>query len=186
MIKRLLIAGILVALFLGGVGYFNLVFKPAMIKEFVGKMAPPAATVTAERAGSKEWVDRVKSIGTLMAIQGIDVAPEVAGIVKEYFFESGNDVPAGAKLVALDTSVEEADLARNRAILLEANADLKRQASLVKKGVRVAGGGRYDHLEARHGRRFGAAHGSSHRAEEYQPHPSPAGSAFAAWRRGSM
>ena len=133
MIKRFLIAGILVALFLGGVGYFNLVFKPAMIKEFVGKMAPPAATVTAERAGTKEWVDRVKSIGTLMAIQGIDVAPEVAGIVKEYFFESGNDVPAGAKLVALDTSVEEADLARNRAILLEANADLKRQASLVKK-----------------------------------------------------
>ena len=94
MIKRLLIAGILVALFLGGVGYFNLVFKPAMIKEFVGKMAPPAATVTAERAGTKEWVDRVKSIGTLMAIQGIDVAPEVAGIVTEYFFESGNDVPA--------------------------------------------------------------------------------------------
>ena len=31
MIKRLLIAGILVALFLGGVAYFNLVFKPAMI-----------------------------------------------------------------------------------------------------------------------------------------------------------
>ena len=132
MIKRLLIAGILVALFLGGVGYFNLVFKPAMIKEFVGKMAPPAATVTAERAGTKEWVDRVKSIGTLMAIQGIDVAPEVAGIVKEYYFESGNDVPAGAKLVALDTSVEEADLARNRAILLEANADLKRQAEREK------------------------------------------------------
>ena len=133
MIKRFLIAAILVALFLGGVGYFNLVFKPAMIKDFVSKVAPPAAPVTAERAGTKEWVDRVKSIGTLMAIKGIDVAPEVGGIVKEYFFESGNDVPAGAKLVALDTSVEEADLARNRAILLEANADLKRQASLVKK-----------------------------------------------------
>ena len=78
MIKRFVIAAILVALFLGGVGYFNLVFKPAMIKDFVSKMAPPAATVTAERAGTKEWVDRVKSIGTLMAIQGIDVAPEVA------------------------------------------------------------------------------------------------------------
>ena len=59
MIKRFLIAAIVVALFLGGVGYFNLVFKPAMIKEVMGKMAPPAATVTAERAGTKEWVDRV-------------------------------------------------------------------------------------------------------------------------------
>jgi len=135
MIKRFLIAAILVALFLGGVGYFNLVFKPAMIKEFVSKTAPPAATVTAERAGTKSWVDRVQSIGTLIAIQGVDVAPEVGGIVKDYYFESGNDVVQGAKLVALDTSVEESDLVKNRAVLLEANADLGRQTSLVKKGT---------------------------------------------------
>lgn len=133
MIKRFLIAAILVALFLGGVGYFNLVFKPKMIGEFMAKMKPPAATVTAERAGTKEWIDRVQSIGTLIAIQGVDVSPEVAGIVKSYYFESGNDVEKGTKLVELDTSVEEADLVKNRAVLLEANADLKRQASLVKK-----------------------------------------------------
>jgi membrane fusion protein (multidrug efflux system) len=134
MIKRFLIAAILVALFLGGVGYFNFVFKPKMIGEFMAKMAPPPATVTAVQAGTQDWVDRVRSIGTLIAIQGIDVAPEVGGIVKEYFFDSGNDVAKGAKLVELDTSVEEADLVRNRAVLLEANADLGRQSSLVKKG----------------------------------------------------
>ena len=133
MIKRFVIAAILVALFLGGVGYFNLVFKPKMIGEFMAKVKPPAATVTAERAGTKGWVDRVQSIGTLIAIQGVDVSPEVAGIVKSYYFESGNDVEKGTKLVELDTSVEEADLVKNRAVLLEANADLKRQASLVKK-----------------------------------------------------
>ena len=133
MIKRFVIAAILVALFLGGVGYFNLVFKPTMIGEFMAKMKPPAATVTAERAGTKEWIDRVQSIGTLIAIRGVDVSPEVAGIVKNYYFESGNDVEKGTKLVELDTSVEEADLVKNRAVLLEANADLKRQASLVKK-----------------------------------------------------
>jgi len=133
MIKRFLIAAILVVLFLGGVGYFNLVFKPKMIGEFMAKMKPPASTITAERAGTKEWIDRVQSIGTLIAIQGVDVSPEVAGIVKSYYFESGNDVEKGTKLVELDTSVEEADLVKNRAVLLEANADLKRQASLVKK-----------------------------------------------------
>lgn len=135
MVKRFLIAAILVALFLGGVGYFNLVFKPAMIKEFIGKMAPPPATVTATRAGTENWIDHVQSIGTLIAIKGVDVAPEVAGIVKDYFFESGDNVHKGAKLVQLDTSVEEADLAKNRAVLLEANADLKRQASLVKRAI---------------------------------------------------
>ncbi len=132
MIKRFLIAGILVALFLGGVAYFNLVFKPAMIKDFVAKMAPPAVTVTATRATTRPWVDKVQSIGTLIAIEGVDVAPEIGGIVKNYFFDSGQDAEKGARLVELDTSVEEADLARNKAILLEAEADLVRQQSLVK------------------------------------------------------
>jgi membrane fusion protein, multidrug efflux system len=134
MIKRFLIAAILVALFLGGVGYFNFVFKPQMIAGFMAKVKPPPASVTAEHAGTKEWIDRVHSIGTLIAIQGIDVSSEVAGIVKEYYFDSGKDVEKGAKLVELNTSVEEADLVRNRAVLLEANADLGRQTSLVKKG----------------------------------------------------
>ena len=134
MIKRFLIAAILVALFLGGVGYFNFVFKPQMIAGFMAKVKPPPASVTAEHAGTKEWIDRVHSIGTLIAIQGIDVSSEVAGIVKEYYFDSGKDVEKGAKLVELDTSVEVADLVRNRAVLLEANADLGRQTSLVKKG----------------------------------------------------
>jgi membrane fusion protein (multidrug efflux system) len=98
-------------------------------------MEQPPATVTATRAGTERWVDRVQSIGTLTAIQGVNVAPEVAGIVKDYFFESGDDVQKGAKLVQLDTSVEEADLVRNRAVLLEANADLERQASLVKRAI---------------------------------------------------
>ena len=186
MIKRFVIAAILVALFLGGVGYFNLVFKPKMIGEFMAKMAPPAATVTAERAGTEEWVDRVQSIGTLIAIQGVDVAPEVAGIVKNYYFDSGEDVEKGSKLVELDTSVEEADLAKNRAILLEANADLERQSSLVKQGGRLAGRRRHDHLEARHrrGRPCSAWKRSSRRRTS--PRRSPAGLACAGSRRANM
>jgi membrane fusion protein (multidrug efflux system) len=134
MIKRFIIAAIIVGLFLGGVGYFNLVFKPQMIGEFMKKMVPPPATITAEPAKSESWVDRLHSIGTLMAIQGIDVAPEVGGIVSHYFFDSGQDVEKGAKLIQLDTSVEEADLKSNKAQLAEADADFARQSTLVKKG----------------------------------------------------
>jgi membrane fusion protein (multidrug efflux system) len=132
MIKRFIIAAIIVGLFLGGVGYFNLVFKPQMIGEFVKKMVPPPATVTAEAAKSESWVDRLHSIGTLIAIQGIDVAPQVGGIVAKYFFDSGQDVEKGAKLIQLDTSVEEADLKSNKAQLAEADADFSRQSTLVK------------------------------------------------------
>jgi membrane fusion protein (multidrug efflux system) len=135
MIKRLLIVGTIVALFLGAVAWFNLSFKPAMIAEFVGKMAPPAATVTAEKAKVEAWVDRVHSIGTMVAIEGVDVSPQQGGMVVEYFFDSGDDVEKGAKLVKLDTSVEEADLANNKATLVQTNLDYDRQVNLAKKGA---------------------------------------------------
>ncbi len=50
MVKRLLIAVVILAVFLGGLAYFQLVFKPQMIKDFLSKQAPPPATITAEPA----------------------------------------------------------------------------------------------------------------------------------------
>jgi membrane fusion protein (multidrug efflux system) len=135
MFKRLFIAGVIIALFLGGLGWFNLVFKPKMIAEFVAKRAPPAATVTAEPAKLESWTDRLHSIGTLIAIEGVEVASEVGGIVSEIYFESGEDVKKGDKLVQLDVSVEEAELHSQKALLREANLHQERQARLVKRNV---------------------------------------------------
>ena len=135
MVKRFVIAAIVVGLFLAGVGYFNLVFKPQMIGEFMKKMVPPPATVTAEAAKSERWTDRVRAIGTLVAIEGVDVAPQVGGTVTDYYFDSGHDVKKGDRLVKLDTSVEEADLADNKATLTQAILDFDRQVNLVKKGA---------------------------------------------------
>jgi membrane fusion protein, multidrug efflux system len=50
MIKRFLIALIIIGLLVGGLAYFQLVFKPKMIKEFLSSQTPPAATITAEPA----------------------------------------------------------------------------------------------------------------------------------------
>ena len=135
MIKRFVIAAIIVGLFLGGVGYFNLVFKPKMIADFVSKMVPPPATVTAEAAKTESWIDRLRAIGTLVAIEGVDVAPQLGGTVTDYFFDSGKDVEKGEKLVKLDTSVEEADLADNKATLNQTILDYERQSKLVKTGA---------------------------------------------------
>ena len=135
MIKRFVIAAIIVGLFLGGVGYFNLVFKPKMIADFMSKMVPPPATVTTEIAKTENWVDRLRAIGTLVAIEGVDVAPQLGGMVTDYYFDSGKDVEKGEKLVKLDTSVEEADLADNKATLTQANLDYERQVKLVKTGA---------------------------------------------------
>ena len=83
MIKRFIIAGVVIAALLGGLGCFQFVFKPQMIKSFLSQMKPPPATVTAEAARTEKWIERLTSIGTLIASQGVDVTSQVAGIVTE-------------------------------------------------------------------------------------------------------
>jgi membrane fusion protein (multidrug efflux system) len=63
------------------------------------------------------------------------VAPQLGGLVTDYYFDSGKDVEKGEKLVKLDTTVEEADLADNKATLTQANLDYERQVKLVKTGA---------------------------------------------------
>ena len=135
MIKRFLIALVIMGTLVGGLAYFKLVFMPQMIKEIISSQVPPPATITAEPAKTEEWVERLPAIGTLIASQGVEIASQVAGIVTGIGFESGQDVEKGAKLVQLDISVEEADLASAVAILKEADVSFKRQADLLTKAV---------------------------------------------------
>jgi membrane fusion protein, multidrug efflux system len=135
MFKRFVIAGIIIALFLGGIWWFNFDFKPKMIADFVSKMAPPAATVTTEPAKVERWTDRIHAVGTLLAIEGVEVATEVGGVVSNYYFDSGQDVKKGQRLLELDTSVEVADLKNQKALMQEAELNLARQESLVKREV---------------------------------------------------
>ena len=126
------------------------------------------------------------SIGTLIAIEGVDVAPQLAGHVTDYFFDSGDDVQKGAKLVQLDTSVEEADLANNKATLHQANLDYDRQSKLVKQGAVSQATARCNHRQTRLAAGCRSKDGGDHRARRPSPRRSPAGSACATWRRGNM
>lgn len=135
MTKRLFIAGTVVLLVLGGLGVFHFILKPALIKEFISKNVPPPANVAAEAARTQTWIPRITSVGTLIAIQGIDVAPQVAGVVTAIQFESGQTVQKGAQLVKLDDDIEQADLASNKATLRDAILEFQRQEDLRGRGV---------------------------------------------------
>jgi len=135
MIKRFLIALIIMGALIGGIAFFKLVFMPKMIQEFLSSQVPPPATITAEAAKTEEWIERLPAIGTLIASQGVEIASQVAGIVTGINFESGQDVAAGAKLVQLDISVEQADLASAEATLREAEVAFKRVSDLLIKSV---------------------------------------------------
>jgi RND family efflux transporter MFP subunit len=125
---------VLVAL-IGGLSYFQYVIKPVFIKTAIAAaFAPKPTTVAVEEAKDEQWPPQLAAIGTLRAYQGVVVAPQVAGVVAAIHFESGDDVAAGAPLVDLDTSVEEADLANGVAQLKNANVTLDRARALIVGG----------------------------------------------------
>lgn len=135
MSRRFIITGLVIAVLLGGLAYFQFVFKPNMIHSFLSKMRPPPATVTAEPARTEKWIERLAAIGTLTAFNGVDVASQVAGVITEIPLESGENVAQGGKLVQLDIAVELADLASSRATLHEAEVTYQRQVELMQKKV---------------------------------------------------
>ena len=133
--RRNFVAAVIVLVLVGGLGYFNYVLKPNMIKAAMSQMRPPPATVTSEAAKSEKWGERLTAIGTLVAIQGVDVASQVAGVVTEIVRESGEQVEQGGKLIQLDIAVEVADLASAKATLQEAEVAYQRQVELMQKRV---------------------------------------------------
>jgi membrane fusion protein, multidrug efflux system len=132
---RFLITGIVAAVLLGGIAWFNFSFKPNMIKTIMSSQVPPPATVTSEAAKSEQWIEQLTSIGTLISSHGVDITSQVAGIVTEVYVQSGQDAERGSKLVQLDIAVETADLASSRATLEEAEVAYQRQTDLIAKKV---------------------------------------------------
>jgi membrane fusion protein (multidrug efflux system) len=119
----------------GGLAYFQFVIKPNLVKGFISaSFAPKPTAVTAEAARVEQWPPELTAIGTLRAIKGVAIAPQAAGVVTAIHFESGDDVEAGALLINIDDSVEEADLANGLAQLTNAEVTLNRQKTLVVKG----------------------------------------------------
>ena len=70
----------------------------------------PAETVTAAVATEREHRQTTTSIGTVLALRSITLRNEIPGTVRYAALTPGRIVDAGTVLVALDVSVEEAEL----------------------------------------------------------------------------
>ncbi|MES2114179.1 MAG: efflux RND transporter periplasmic adaptor subunit [Pseudomonadota bacterium] len=80
---------------------------------------PGPQTVTAIKVQALEWQPQLSSVGTLVAVRGVDVSSEIAGMVRDVRFRSGDEVKSGQVLFALNA---DADLAQLHA--LQASAEL--------------------------------------------------------------
>lgn len=92
----------------------------------------PMETATAAIARPRDYRPTTTSIGTVLAMRSITLENEVAGTVHKVSLEPGQIVEAGALLVALDVSVEQAELEAQKAQAALAQTTLDRMEALSK------------------------------------------------------
>lgn len=94
------------------------------------KQPEPMESVTIATARAIDHRQTTTSIGTVLALRSITLKNELAGTVREVRLIPGQIVDAGTLLVALDVSVEEADLRAQGAQAALAKAVLNRRRNL--------------------------------------------------------
>jgi membrane fusion protein (multidrug efflux system) len=90
----------------------------------------PTESVSAAMAQPREHRPSVSAIGTVLALRSVTLRNELAGTVKHVALHPGQIVEPGTVLVALDVSVEEADLRAQQAQLALARSALERLEKL--------------------------------------------------------
>jgi len=148
--KYLVFFVVLLALFLAIVFGFGFV-KFTQIQGFItlaksGAFEPPPTAVTTDVAKESEWQPTLQSVGSVTAVNGVTISTDLAGIVRQIAFESGNKVRSGDLLVRLDTTQEEAQLHQAEAQRDFAAITLKRDKDLVEKHAIAQSD--YDNAEA--------------------------------------
>jgi len=118
MTKRMIIMLAAVGVLFGGLFGFK-AFLGGVIKKSISAQGIPPQTVSTAKAQFTEWQGEFQAVGTLRAVRGADLAPEVSGVITAIHFQSGQAVQAGTPLVQLNA---ESDVARLHS--LGANADL--------------------------------------------------------------
>lgn len=114
-------------------GVFGFVqFKNTMIKNYFATMEKPVIAVTAQPAVAEQWRNTVPAVGTLQAVNGVDIASSVSGLVKDIAFQSGQTIRKGQLLIRLDADVEQTDLRSAQADADLARISANRQRTLVR------------------------------------------------------
>lgn len=113
-------------------------YKFYSVRQMMAAMAavkPQPVTVSAAAVREETWPNTLQAVATLRSYRGIVVKTELEGAVREIAAQSGSVVAAGAPLVQLDTSVEDAQLSGLEAQAHLAEINLGRARELRANGT---------------------------------------------------
>jgi len=138
MSRRGWIGSVLLLMAVLGIGGSLAAWKYMSIQEAIANSAhqpEPVESVTVAVAKEREHRRTTTSIGTVIALRSITLRNELAGTVHRVMLTPGQVVDAGTVLVALDVSVEEAELKAQEAQAALANTLLRRVQQADQRAV---------------------------------------------------
>lgn len=131
MINRLIIVALLLGLVFGSIFGWK-AYQQRQVAERLAARGTSAVTVSTAIATTESWARKINTVGSLRAVQGVEVSAEVSGVVAEISFSSGSSVEVGTQLLQLDNTAEAAELRS-----LDAQLELARQDYERAKGLSI-------------------------------------------------
>jgi membrane fusion protein, multidrug efflux system len=132
MVRWFIIVGLLLALLVGGLTWFNW-FRGQMIAQFFANNKPPPASVSIAEAKSEVVPNLLTAVGDLAAVHQVNVTSDVSGRITDIMFTPGATVKAGSPLVQLFDGPDQGDLASFKAQATGAQLALDRAKQLAAR-----------------------------------------------------
>lgn len=124
--KRMLI---IVGSLLAAIILIDLV-KNLVVSKMIAKFIPNSVTISTSVAQSETWTPTINAVGSVVAVNGVEVSPQISGLVVDIKFNSGEMVTAGQPLIQLDDRADQEDLNNLQAQLQLAQIKYNQQVTL--------------------------------------------------------
>ena len=131
--KRLIIMIATLVLILGAI--FGIKYWQTQKQQAQMAQPRPPATVATTEVQQQQWRPMLHSVGSLVAVNGIAVTTEVAGLISRIEFQSGTEVKQDEVLLHLDDRVDQAALEALRADRRLAEVKFNRAKDLLRRKV---------------------------------------------------
>ncbi|HQU16258.1 MAG: hypothetical protein B7Z66_00080 [Chromatiales bacterium 21-64-14] len=129
--KRLALTLLVLAVVFGGIFGWK-AFVGHMMREMLAHRAMPPASVSAATVRQVQWAPELGSVGTLTAVQGVEVSSPLAGKITGMLFKSGQPARKGQLLVQIDNSSQRAQLEHDEAAERLARINMDRAKRLLR------------------------------------------------------